>query len=348
MTENSVAFDAAGSLKQAKVKPSNTVGKRDARIFQIWRLVSALTSDGVRFWKYSFTKWTNDREHYRAEMAMDLHFIEYGMSLRNPRYGYGKNKIARLLDDLEHYVANWGADEQTEIAAKTLQAYVAFNRHGGLDMDALEARVRPILALQDTGMLSGAEFVTRDEIQSVGKMDFLAFARARHSIRQYSPEPVDPEAIRRAVAVAQQSPSSCNRQTCRVHVYTDKASVQKVLELQSGNRGFGDQLGGVCIVWTDERNWTEAAERAFGLVDGGMFLMSLAYGFHAEGLGAITLNWAEEPAHDKVLRRLTGLPDSAKIVSLLGFGSLPEDLRVPISHRRPIDTCMTLNAPLSN
>lgn len=336
--------DAA--LPQAKAKPSNSVQPPPSAIAQAWRLAAALASDGWRFWRHSFTRAARDREQLRARMAMDLHFLEYGLALRHTQAGHGFDKAARLAADLETYAARWGADAQTEIATRTLDAYLDLNA-ADPRTPALRAR---LLSLQtpETGLRGGAEPVTREDIHAAtAPVDFLAFARARHSIRQYAPEPVPAEAIERAALAAQQSPSSCNRQTCRIHLWTERDAIARVAALQSGNRGFGHELGGIAVLWTDLRDWTEASERTNGLVDGGMFAMSFMLALHAEGLGTVPLNWSEEPAQDRALRRLARLPDSAQVIVMVGFGTLPETLRVPVSQRRPVGTCLTLNPPLA-
>jgi nitroreductase len=228
---------------------------------------------------------------------------------------------------------------------RTLETYIAF--HEGMDIDlgwlkASVARVR----VPATGLGGGTETVSREAIQRAAKIDFMAFTKARHSIRQYAPGPVAPEIIRRAVAAAQNTPSSCNRQTCRVDIWTDEAMVRRVLALQSGNRGFGDQLAGVAVIWSDLTHWYEVEERYQGWVDGGMFAMSLCYALHAEGLGTVMLNWGVELEKDKALRALTGLPESALVCTFLGFGHLPESLAVPLSQREPVDHVLTLDRPL--
>lgn len=336
----------ADQPQKSTAKPSNGLNKSDPTLVQAWRLARALAMDGLRFWRHSFTRDARTREQRRARMAMDLHFLEYGAALRHVSPGHGRDRAERLASDLEYYVACWGHDAQTEIATRVLDAYAHRNADFP-ELVALAARAAGLHPPQ-TGLRGGAEPVTRADILSVtAPVDFLAFAMARHSIRQYASHPVPAEAIRRAVQIAQQSPSSCNRQTCRIHVWTDRQMIARIAALQSGNRGFGHELGGIAVLWTDLNDWTEAGERSNGLVDGGMFAMSFLYGLHAEGLGAVPLNWAEEPDQDRVLRRLAGLPDSAQVIVLVGFGVLPDNLSVPVSQRRPLAECMTLNPPMT-
>lgn len=338
---------AAGLSAGATAKPSNSVVPPPSAVRQAWRLASALASDGWRFWRYSFTRSTRAQEQLRARIAMDLHFLEYGLALRYAQSGHSFDKATRLVDDLGTYLERWGPDSQTEIAARTLEAYLAFNA-ADPRAEVLGSHLAALLVPPELGLRGGVEEVTRASIlAATAPVDFPAFAAARHSIRQYGPDPVSLDAIERAAAAAQQSPTSCNRQTCHIHVWTEPATIARVAALQSGNRGFGHELGGIAVLWSDLCNWTEAAERTNSLVDGGMFAMSFILALHAEGLGTVPLNWSEEPAQDRALRRLAGLPDSAQVIVMVGFGTLPEQLKVPVSQRRPLDSCLTVNPALA-
>ena len=66
----------------------------------------------------------------------------------------------------------------------------------------------------------GIRVLERDEILQDAEIDLSRFFAKRFSVRQFSSEDVAPSLIRRAVAMAQKTPSVCNRQTTRVHLYT--------------------------------------------------------------------------------------------------------------------------------
>lgn len=317
-----------------------------ARLRKAAEMAANMLYDGRRYWRHSFTCGARGKENLRARIAIGLHFLEYGLSLAGAQPGHGLDKARQLAVDLGTYIDRCGRDATVEIALKTLAAYLAFNAARGSPLPDLAAQVEALRDGGDSGLRGGSEEVTAEEIRARGQIDFLAFAEARHSIRQFGPGPVDPEKIARAVRVAQQSPSSCNRQTCRAWIWTDPLPMQRVIALQNGNRGFGDQLGGVAVVTSDLAHWETAAERYQGWVDGGMFAMSLAYGFHAEGLGAVMLNWSVTRQRDCELRALTGIPDSSLVITMIGFGNLPERLTVPVSQRKPLDLALALNAPL--
>lgn len=316
------------------------------------RSLTALIANGFRdahrFWRSSFTGYVKSKENLRARIAISLHFLEYGSALAGSAPGHGLDRALMLAADLETYIARFGPDATTEIALRTLESYLAANQGSGLDLAPVEKVVARHGKSNRTGLRGGVETVTAHDIRKRGMIDFLSFAEARHSIRTYAKGAVPLPAIGNAVRAAQQSPSSCNRQTCRAYVWTDPDAVAQVLSLQSGNRGFGDQLGGVAVITSDLSHWENAHERYQAWVDGGMFAMSFVYGLHAEGLGSVMLNWSVTHDQDRKLRALTGLPESDLVITMVGFGLLPEELKVPVSQRKPLDYALVVNRPLAS
>ncbi|WP_176085887.1 nitroreductase family protein [Martelella sp. HB161492] len=310
------------------------------------KLIFNTLRDARRFWRSSFTGAARSRENLRARIAIGLHFLEYGSALEGARPGHGQEKANQLAADIDTFIGHFGPDATTEIALRTLEGYLAFNAGSDIDLDAIRQVVARHRDSRDTGLRGGVETVTADDIQKHGMIDFMSFAEARHSIRTYKKADVPKSSIAQAVRIAQQSPSSCNRQTCRARIWTDPADIARITALQNGNRGFGDQLGGIAIITSDLAHWEHAHERYQGWIDGGMFAMSFAYGLHAEGLGAVMLNWSVTHDQDDKLRHLINLPESELVITMVGFGVLPEKLKVPVSQRKPLDYALVLNAPL--
>ena len=64
-----------------------------------------------------------------------------------------------------------------------------------------------------------------------------------------------------AVRVAQQTPSVCNRQAWRVHVYTSPEDKAEVLRVQNGNARFGHLAARILSVLVDTRSFVTSSER---------------------------------------------------------------------------------------
>lgn len=252
------------------------------------------------------------------------------------------------MADICNMITRFGADATTEIGIRALQFWIEKNQEAGVDVSEFTTAVLLHPPLKESELRGGVDEVTSAQIREQAMMDFIPFAESRYSVRDYSAEPVPVESLLRAVRVAQKSPSSCNRQTCHVHIWTDPELRKRVLALQQGNTGFGHLLGGIAVVTSQLENWEQASERYQGWIDGGMFAMSFAYALHAEGLGAITLNWSQEKERDRQLRKLLDLGDNELVVTMIGFGSLPDRFSVPIAERRPLKMAYDLNRPLTD
>jgi nitroreductase len=184
--------------------------------------------------------------------------------------------------------------------------------------------------------------IERAAVWARARIDFAAFAASRHSVRQFTGEPVDPEDMRAAIADAAKSPSVCNRATCMAYVAFSEAARARALSFQDGNRGFGHLAGAVIIVVSDMRGFIGFGERNQGFVDGGLFAMSLAYALHARGYGVCMLNWSATAGRDRRMRRALGIPSHQAVVTMMAVGRMPERLRVAASPRREAGGFMAL------
>ncbi|GEO87057.1 MULTISPECIES: nitroreductase family protein [Alphaproteobacteria] len=338
----------AAAVEAGRKVKAETRGSQGVRRFgAALRLASNLAYDGFRYWRNAYLLEASRSRQRAARMMADAHFLEYGMSLSNAKTGLGRARAERLASDMELHLRESGPDSASAIARKTLESYLMFNAvdNSGLkDLQAVLTR-HPAAARHDVA--AGVETVSAAEIHAKSAIDFLGFVRSRHSIRSFKPGPQPVEELKRAVIAAQETPSSCNRQSCHVFAYTDPALLERVRKMQAGNRTFGHQLAGILIVTSNLNAWETVGERYQGWVDGGLFAMTLAYALHAEGLGTCMLNWSVEKEQDRALRRLTGLDDSQLVITMMGFGWLPETLDVCVSQRLPLSETLTLNPPLT-
>lgn len=282
---------------------------------------------------------SSGREALEACIIRSYHRIEKGLALREPRPGFGPDAVVLLQRDLARYLSLYGPDRTTEAALNTLIEYVSFNRSRGVLLPDLESVLRRLGERRPDHLHQegGTREITRQQVLDAARIDAEAFFRSRHSIRQFSDQPVEMALIERAVALARYAPSVCNRQAGRVYVVADKARQRALLDLQNGNRGFGDQADKILIVTSSLPCFLTVGERYQPWIDGGLFAMALLFALHAQGLGTCCLNWSVEPDEDMRFRAVAGLPDNQRIMFLVAVGHLPASLRVAQSPRRPVE-----------
>lgn len=350
----SASAHPTGSFKERWIKPfTRAIPKSWRRRLRYWlgypayflKLTSNSLYDFNRFNRWSSADGKQSlKEHYRAWIIADYHKIEKALAFSNPRTGFGKVVLIRLIEHADFYVHQYGADETILAAADVLLSYQEFHDSkqaapavAGLPEKASQWKERGQDASVENCRTGGVIECTREQIHARGKMDLSQFFFSRHSIRQYAPEEIDPACVDEAVRMAQRTPSVCNRQSPKVYVYLDPKERQQVIQCQKGNAGFGDQATGVLVVTADTRAYFSVGERYQPWIDGGMFAMSLVYALHSLGIGSCCLNWSVEKAADRNLRKVTNIPDSECVIMMISIGHLPDKFVVAQSHRKPLD-----------
>jgi nitroreductase len=294
------------------------------RAFTLIRVGWAYLYDARRFARSAhLTNPFKDRAAASAHLLRAAHGLEKGQALPEPRPGFGGEKIQDLLKDTARYQAVFGCDDVSLAVVGVLRGMQRFHARTGhareeweVALSSLEeAEFRAGRSSEGIGCLP----LTRSEVLAALPADPEAFFRRRCSIRQFDPGPIDPETLKRAVMLAQKTPSVCNRQSGRVYIYTDPDEMRAVLKHQDGNKGFGHEAAAVMVITSDLRCFYKEGERNQGFVDGGMFAMSLVYALHSLGLGSCLLNWNHEV-----------------IITLLAAVYLRETFTVAASPRRPL------------
>lgn len=284
------------------------------------------------------------QENLRALITMDYHRLEKGLALPEPRLGFGQDVLQRLRHDVPLYIDRFGRDEMIDVTINTLRSYVSFHDARGHGLGDLCTFMDSLPVPADLGC-GGVHEMTSSELEESTDFDVDRFFYSRHSIRNFVNRPVDDALVRRAVRLAMESPSVCNRQSWRLHRFKDRELVDKVLSYQNGNRGFGHTAPEAFVVTSDMRAFTTPGERNQCWIDGGMFSMALVLALHGVGLGACCLNWSVERERDRAMRAHAGIPDNEAVIMMIAFGHVPERFLVAQSPRRPIDQVLVEHDP---
>lgn len=325
--------------------PRLGIKRRIARKWQratlIYNLLLNYLYDFKRFLQWSSTTGkVITQTQLQALITMDYHRLEKGLALKEPRIRFGVYVVERLVANLQKYQTQYGQDTIAQVALNTLFAYYNFNLEHGVEDEQL---YKSLLALKDASCgnacitsQGGTLEVTKNQIFEAGKVALSAFFESRYSIRQFSPDDVAISLLEQAVMMAQKTPSVCNRQSAKVYVFSKAEDKQKILSIQNGNRGFGDQVNKVLIVTSNLEHFVSVGERNQAWIDGGMFSMSLVYALHSLGLGSCCLNWSVERQVDQELRRVAGISDAEAVMMMIAVGHLPETLKVAQSPRKQL------------
>lgn len=305
-----------------------------------WELIQNYKQDKKKFLKYSFNfSHKKTKRHYEADLIFYYHKIEKGLSLSNPRTGFGKDNVNYLLKKLEEYLFKYGWDDVSLISLNTLFEYYYFNEINNLKLDDLFKRINKLKSTISNGMQlskGGVDEVKKAEIDK-SDFDFKGFAYSRYSIRNFAPGNLSNNKVKDALEIALKTPSVCNRQPWKVHVYSDEELKKSILKNQNGNTGFGENASKILVVTSELKDFRGAIERNQSFIDGGMFSMSLIYALHSLGIGTCPLNLSITNKTEKKIKKIANINESEVLIMMIAIGNIPEKLKVASSPRRKIE-----------
>lgn len=298
--------------------------------------------DYRRFTRFSSAvHWGDNRFKLESLIMMRLHGIEKGLSLEQPRLGFGQKALADLFALLEEYAERGANQYIIELGLSVIDEYIQFHKQKGCDVAGIEEKFLSLsrrFAIKDVvGPLGGVKVIRKQDMYKKSAIDFESFCDCRYSVRQFSEESVPKEVLLDAIRVAQKTPSVCNRQSSKVWVIIEKNKVHEVLDIGAGAVGFSEQIQAVLIVTSDLACFISGGERNQCWIDGGMFAMSLIYALHAKGLVSCCMNWSKDYQEDTQMRDCINLCQSENILLLIGVGYPKESFKVARSLRKPID-----------
>jgi len=292
-----------------------------------------------------------DVDYWRlsSELIFQLHKLEKGLCLPpESRRFFGADAASAMFRLMKRW-RTAGLDVEAPVYRAAMDVLAAWRRRMDLSPpdEALgEQLVRELNALGITRETAQSRDRTPIALRAVPEKAFEILeqlARARRSVRDFDGRPVDLALIERAVSIAQLSPSACNRQPWRLHLYDDRESIDRLLAYQNGNRGFGHTIPLLAIVTCEYGSFFDASERHEPALDGGLFLMSFILALQSLGLSSCCLNWCVEPVVDVWGHMAASIPHSEKILSFLAIGRAREGAITPLSARRPLEDVISLH-----
>lgn len=157
----------------------------------------------------------------KTHIAIKVHALEKGMSIGNTRYGFGKKKAFEVLHDLQHYLSIGGDIEFANECCSIIKRYISFNEAGHTDMSDVNEKFLDFCNENKISIMQygGIYDLNHSEIKAKQKLPFDVFSQCRFSCRDFGKSPINKEDVQKALQLCERTPSACNRQSVRVHIY---------------------------------------------------------------------------------------------------------------------------------
>lgn len=311
------------------------------------RLKKSFTYDLNHYFKYSMREKNIQEEKLISFIIMNTHVIEKGLTMPETRVGFGTERLSILINDIVKYIKKFNnTNPQLLHGISVINEYFIFHEEKKFILN--ENIKNQYNSLQNLVKSKSVKFTIRRQLK-MSKKDyfdksdesFFEFSNSRSSIRNWTKENVDIDLILKSLDLCRNTPSACNRQSVRVHLYTNKNKIDEILKIQGGNRGFGHLSSFLIIVTFEPSVFFEENERNSGFVDGGMYCMNILYALHAKKIAACILNAAHSPEKDMYIRKYTNIPSSEVFVAMIAGGIPPKNFMIAKSFRYPLEDILT-------
>jgi nitroreductase len=307
------------------------------------RLKQSYIYDLKHYYKHSMYEKNVLESKLVSKIILDTHVIEKGLTMPETRFGFGKARLIVLIANLKKYITNYNHNEpQLLHGISVVDEYFLFHKNKGFDLSSglidKYLEMIKLLEINSIKVKPSQQIMTnRDNYFSNYNTSFFDFSKTRSSIRNYSEQEIDINKVIESIDLCRNTPSACNRQSVRIHLYTNKKEIEQILKIQGGNRGFGHLSSFLIIVTYEPSVYFEESERNSGYIDGGMYSMNILYALHANKLAACILNTAHNPTKDIKIREKTNIPASENFVAMIAGGIPPDEFMIAKSFRYPLD-----------
>lgn len=279
-----------------------------------------------------------------CQLQYHSHEIEKGLSHNNFRAGFGQRAITELTHSMRLWMQhNYPMDAfAMREALGVLKAYEDKHAKIGstlpLFYHSLIAGFEQAICNADTDHCGASLFTYKPNDPH---RTYKAVLEDRCSLRDYSEEPVDLDALIEAGQLAMRAPSVCNRQSVRLYVSTNPDVIHSVMSIQAGMHGYKEPPA-VMIITSTLTSFIDPTERNEPWVDGGLFSMALLGALEAQGLAACPLNAMFERRRENAIRQALPIPPDEVLIMFVAVGHKPEKTLHPMSTRRDWHDIITI------
>lgn len=289
----------------------------------------------------------DDRRRSHVELRRNVHRLEKGLGMSPRRPVFAKDYIGETIEFFERANAQElsrpGTIDQAEIAwaNDVLTAYFDACAHGDPLVDAARARFGK-LTVASSGTHAPAPRREAPPL-TVEYDELLTLANRRRSVRWFEQRPVDRDLIDKALLVARQAPTACNRLPYEYRIFDDPAMARDVASIPFGSAGYSHNIPAVAVVVGKLEAYFSPRDRHAIYIDASLSAMSFMLALETLGLSSSVINWPDfEPLEAKMQKKL-GLKVSDRVVMLIAFGHADPDGSVPHSAKKELDTLRTYN-----
>lgn len=323
-------------MSQIKQTVKKMIPQRVIYYSALWGAIKALLPDLKRRTRDKIYN-NSEAEKVQRDLTLMYHIVEKGLTMPEPRPGFGKKVVLDLAKVILMYDKMNLPKDAMEFcqSISVLKEYDHFHKQIGFKLDAEVAELLDVLTTNYPEIVGEKQLkVTREAYFENTDKPFDVFCRSRYSVRNFTTEEIPISVLYKCIDLAQKSPSFCNRQPTRVHIVKSPDKKRRLMDIQNGNRGFGHLAETLLVVSSIISTAKDIHERNENHLNGGIFSMTLLNALHFYHIGACSLNWSVLEDREIEIRKILDIQDNEIVLMIIACGYLPNEIALASSPRK--------------
>lgn len=293
---------------------------------------------GIVTGRLKYVENRSGKEDVNYFLRRSIHRIEKGLTMQPLRKIFALDYISQTVDVYVDLIGKGKKNSEIEWAGDILEEYFGVtSKHPVID-EAFE-KYKKCHSLNLINNSSKMKPYKKGDLVSP-RIDYLGLEElisVRRSVRWYDDKKVERHKIDKALLLALNAPSACNRHPIKYKVIDDKEQLLKVKDLPMGTAGFSDNIPVMVAVIGRLRAYPYSRDRHVIYIDGALSAMQFVLGLESQGISSCILNWPENKFKNEVSRKVLGLENDEKIIMWIALGYGDSDGLVPFSPKIPLD-----------
>ncbi|WMI66633.1 nitroreductase family protein [Aestuariibaculum sp. YM273] len=181
------------------------------------------------------------------------------------------------------------------------------------------------------------------DLSCISYNDFYRLARQRRSVRWFEDKLVPHDLIDKAITVASQSPSACNRQPYEYRIIDEPNLLKELVNLPGGVKGYAEGIPMMVVVVGNLNAYFDERDRHVIYIDASLASMTFMYALETLGLSSCAINWPDVEVLERKMEKALKLEKYQRPIMCMAVGYPDPDGKVAYSEKRVLNNIRKFN-----
>ncbi|QDS88349.1 malonic semialdehyde reductase [Rosistilla ulvae] len=173
--------------------------------------------------------------------------------------------------------------------------------------------------------------------------DLHALAIRRRSVRWFLERKVDRNLLDKAILLASQSPSACNRQPFRFIIVDEQPLLSNLVDLPMGTAGYAQNIPVFVVIVGSQTNYFHERDRHLIYIDASLAAMSFILASETLGLSSCCINWPDIEERETAIADALTLEIHERPVMCIAVGYADPQEKVAFSQKKSLEELRSYN-----